>query len=141
MNKISSTPKKDEFKSEPLRSPPQNIEAEQALLGAIMINNKAYDDVSDYLKKQHFSYSFYGKVFESASKLIEQGQNANPISLSTYLEKEPEIIEQKGFNLLTELANSTVINLQTIQNTEHQKFPGFYKFIVFIIFMMTGITG
>ena len=108
MNKLSSTPTKDEFKSEPLRSPPQNIEAEQALLGAIMINNKAYDDVSDYLKKEHFSYSFYGKVFESASKLIEQGQNANPISLSTYLEKEPEIIEKKGFNLLTELANSTV---------------------------------
>ncbi|MEE2705005.1 MAG: replicative DNA helicase [Pseudomonadota bacterium] len=108
MNKLSSTPTKNEFKSEPLRSPPQNIEAEQALLGAIMINNKAYDDVSDYLKKEHFSYSFYGKVFESASKLIEQGQNANPISLSTYLEKEPEIVEKKGFNLLTELANSTV---------------------------------
>jgi len=96
------------LQNDTLRTPPQNIEAERALLGAIMLNNKAYDDVSDFLRKEHFSYTFYGKVFESSSILIEQGQNANPISLSTYLEKEPEIEGNKGFNVLSDLANSTV---------------------------------
>ena len=108
MNKLSSSPNRNNLQTDTLRTPPQNIEAERALLGAIMLNNKAYDDVSDFLRKEHFSYTFYGKVFESSSILIEQGQNANPISLSTYLEKEPEIEGNKGFNVLSDLANSTV---------------------------------
>mgnify|MGYP001202908374 CR=1 FL=1 len=108
MNKLSSSPNMNNLQNDTLRTPPQNIEAERALLGAIMLNNKAYDDVSDFLRKEHFSYTFYGKVFESSSILIEQGQNANPISLSTYLEKEPEIEGNKGFNVLSDLANSTV---------------------------------
>ena len=108
MNKLSSSPNMNNLQNDTLRTPPQNIEAERALLGAIMLNNKAYDDVSDFLRKEHFSYTFYGKVFDSSSILIEQGQNANPISLSTYLEKEPEIEGNKGFNVLSDLANSTV---------------------------------
>ena len=71
--------------SDVFRSPPHNIEAERALIGAIMLNNRAYEAVSDYLRSEHFSDPVHAKVYESASRLMEQGHQANPITLKTYL--------------------------------------------------------
>ena len=42
---------------------PQNLEAEQALLGAILANNKAMEKVSEFLKPQHFADSVHAKIF------------------------------------------------------------------------------
>ncbi len=94
------------------RSPPHNLEAERALLGAIMLNNRAYEAVSDYLRAEHFSDAVHTKVYDSASRLMEQGHQANPITLKTYLEQDPLIQEAGGMAFLTGLANSvvTVIN-------------------------------
>jgi len=95
-----------------LRAPPHNIEAERALLGAILLNNRAYEAVSDYLRPEHFCEAVHGRVYESATRLIEQGHQANPITLKTYLEQDPLVQEAGGIALLTGLANSvvTVIN-------------------------------
>ena len=41
---------------------PQNLEAEQALLGAILANNRAYEKVSDFLKPQHFAEAIHAKM-------------------------------------------------------------------------------
>ncbi len=94
------------------RAPPHNIEAERALLGAIMLNNRAYEAVSDYLQPEHFADAVHAKVFESASRLMEQGHQANPITLKTYLEQDPLIQDAGGMAFLTGLANSvvTIIN-------------------------------
>lgn len=94
------------------RSPPHNLEAERALLGAIMLNNRAYESVSDYLHSDHFSDAVHAKVYESASRLLEQGHQANPITLKTYLEQDALVQEAGGMAFLTGLANSvvTVIN-------------------------------
>ena len=94
------------------RSPPHNLEAERALIGAIMLNNRAYEAVSDYLRSEHFSDAVHAKVYEAASRLMEQGHQANPITLKTYLEQDPLIQEAGGMAFLTGLANSvvTVIN-------------------------------
>jgi replicative DNA helicase len=94
------------------RSPPHNIEAERALIGAIMLNNRAYESVSDYLRAEHFSDAVHAKVFESASRLMEQGHQATPITLKTYLEQDPIVQEAGGMAYLTSLANSvvTIIN-------------------------------
>jgi len=96
------------FNQESLRNQPSNEEAERALIGAIMLNNRAYDDVSDFLNSEHFTSKVHSKVYESLSKLIEQGQQANPVTLKTYLEQEPLIQEAGGISFLTELANSAV---------------------------------
>ncbi len=95
-----------------LRSPPHNIEAERALLGAILLNNRAYESVSDFLRPEHFCEAVHGKVYESATRLIEQGHQANPITLKTYLEQDPLVQEAGGISFLTGLANSvvTIIN-------------------------------
>jgi replicative DNA helicase len=67
------------------RIPPANIEAEQALLGAILINNDAYDRVSDFLKPEHFVTEINRRIFEIAGSLIRAGKIASPITLKTYL--------------------------------------------------------
>ena len=64
---------------------PLNIEAEQALLGAILINNDAFDRVSDFLKPEHFSEELHRRIYDVASQLIRAGKVATPITLKTFL--------------------------------------------------------
>ena len=68
-----------------IRTPPHNIEAEQALLGAILVNNDAFDRVSDFLKAEHFSEELHRRVYEVLSQLIRAGKIATVITLKTYL--------------------------------------------------------
>ncbi len=67
------------------RSPPLNLEAEQALLGAILVNNDAYDRVSDFLKPDHFVEEIHRRIYEIAGSLIRAGKVATPITLKTFL--------------------------------------------------------
>ena len=68
-----------------IRTAPHNIEAEQALLGAILVNNDAYDRVSDFLKPEHFSEELHRRIFEISSQLIRAGKIASPITVKTFL--------------------------------------------------------
>ncbi|MCB1522533.1 MAG: replicative DNA helicase, partial [Rhodoblastus sp.] len=68
-----------------MRTPPHNIEAEQALLGAILVNNDAFDRVSDFLKAEHFSEDLHRRVYEVLSQLIRAGKVATVVTLKTYL--------------------------------------------------------
>ena len=67
------------------RVPPHNVEAEQALLGAILVNNDAFDRVSDFLRPEHFSEELHRRVFEIASQLIRAGKLATVVTLKTFL--------------------------------------------------------
>jgi replicative DNA helicase len=67
------------------RTPPHNIEAEQALLGAILVNNDAYDRVSDFLRPEHFSEELHRRIFETAAQLIRAGKLATVVTLKTFL--------------------------------------------------------
>ena len=67
------------------RVPPHNVEAEQALLGAILINNDAFDRVSDFLKPEHFCEEIHRRIFEVLSALIRAGKIATPVTLKTFL--------------------------------------------------------
>ena len=59
------------------RTPPHNLEAEQALLGAILINNDAFDRVSDFLRSEHFVEEIHRRIFEIAGSLIRAGKLAS----------------------------------------------------------------
>ncbi|MGO4869629.1 MAG: DnaB-like helicase N-terminal domain-containing protein, partial [Roseiarcus sp.] len=67
------------------RTPPLNVEAEQALLGAILVNNDAFDRVSDFLKAEHFVEEIHRRIYEIAGSLIRAGKLASPITLKTFL--------------------------------------------------------
>jgi hypothetical protein len=76
------------------KSAPHNIEAEQALLGAILVNNKALDRVSDFLKAEHFFETIHQRIFELAGELIRSGKLANPVILQNSL---PDDLDIDGF--------------------------------------------
>lgn len=65
--------------------PPQSIEAEQAVISAIIANNKTLEKVEEFLCPEHFSDPFYGKVFKTAKELISRGRLADPIMLKAAL--------------------------------------------------------
>src|SRR6202522_1618262 len=67
------------------RTPPHNLEAEQALLGAILINNDAFDRVSDFLRSEHFVEEIHRRIFEVSGQLIRAGKLATPVTLKTFL--------------------------------------------------------
>ncbi len=67
------------------RLAPQNIEAEQALLGAVLVNNEAFYRVSDFLLPEHFYEPVHREIYEIAGKIIRAGKAATPITVKTYL--------------------------------------------------------
>ena len=96
------------------RVAPHNIEAEQALLGAIMINNDAFYRVSDFLKPTHFFDPLHRRIFEIASDLIRIGKMANPVTMKTFLPAEGKVGDLTIFQYVTRLATEavTVINAE-----------------------------
>src|SRR5690349_19874111 len=74
-----------------LRQAPHNMEAEQALLGAILINNEAHDRVSDFLEPHHFFDPLHQQIYETTAKLIASGKQATPITLKTFFETAEKI--------------------------------------------------
>ncbi len=67
------------------RVSPHNLEAEQALLGAILVNNDAFFRVSDFLEASHFHEEIHKRIYEVAATLIRAGKIATPITLKTFL--------------------------------------------------------
>jgi replicative DNA helicase len=70
------------------RLAPHNLEAEQALLGAILVNNEAYDRVSDFLEPEHFHEPVHRDIYAVCAKIIRAGKTATPITAKTYLSDE-----------------------------------------------------
>jgi replicative DNA helicase len=89
-----------------MRVLPSNIEAEQSLLGAVMLSNECLENVTEFLLPLHFFTQINGKIYEAASKLISQGLMADPITLKAYFEKDSEF--QNIGDYLIQLVNSVV---------------------------------
>src|ERR1700745_2074523 len=79
-----STARKQVEEPAPLyRSAPHNIEAEQALLGAILVNNEAFYRVSDFLEPKHFFEPIHQRIYELAGGLIRARKDATPVTPKT----------------------------------------------------------
>src|SRR4029077_15648003 len=98
--------------SDAFRTAPQNIEAEQALLGAILVNNEAFYRVSDFLEPRHFFEPIHQQVYEITSNLIRAGKVANPVTLKTFLPADIDVGGLNASQYLPRLAGAltTVIN-------------------------------
>lgn len=88
---------------------PKNIEAEQALIGAILTNNKAFEKVSEFLQSQHFADAIHAKIFEVMSTLMKRGHTADVITLKNYFEQEGILNDVGGVNYLVKLADSASV--------------------------------
>jgi len=67
------------------RLAPHNIEAEQALLGAILVNNEAFYRVSDFLEPIHFYEPIHREIYEVIAKFVRAGKSADPITIKMHL--------------------------------------------------------
>ncbi len=76
------------------RHPPHNLEAEQALLGAIFLNNEALDRVSGFLTPEHFFDPLHGRIYEKLTTLIHAGRPATPVTVKTFFENAEPIDAQ-----------------------------------------------
>jgi replicative DNA helicase len=94
------------------RTPPQNLEAEQALLGAILVNNDAYRRVAEFLQPEHFAEPVHQRVYAAIRTLIERAQIANPVTLKNLFDQDGALAEIGGAQYLARLAASvvTIIN-------------------------------
>ena len=101
------------------REAPHNLEAEQALLGAILVNNEAIDRVSTFLKPGHFYDALHARIYEAASKLILSGKRATPITLKTFFQADPPVGELPVPQYLGRLAANatTIINAEDYGRT------------------------
>lgn len=103
---------------------PRNIEAEQALLGALLANNKAYEKVSEFLRAEHFSDPIHVKVYDVISRLIQKGHVADVITLKNYFEQEGTLNDVGGMAYLIKLseASSPLTNVEYYAQFVYDKF-------------------
>ena len=104
------------------RTSPHNIEAEQALLGAILVNNEACDRVSAFLEPEHFYEPLHARIYEAAATLIRAGKLASPVTLKTYFDADEALSEIGGPAYLARLAASatTIINADEYGRTIYE---------------------
>ena len=110
---VESTARKQPVENPPLfRSAPHNIEVEQALLGAILVNNEAFYRVSDFLEPEHFFEPLHQKVYKDIGSLVRAGKAATPITLKTFLPADLDVAGLNASQYLARLATeaTTVIN-------------------------------
>jgi len=112
MNNIDENPAGD--KDTGYRQMPNNLEIEQALLGAILVNNSCVEKVQGFLKEHHFFEPVHGRIYTSCLMLIDKNQSADPIRLKPYYENDPGLDEVGGAAYLVRLAASatTIINAE-----------------------------
>jgi len=84
---------------------PHNIDAEQALLGAILFDNAAYERLSDQLTARHFYEPFHARLFAAMEVHIRKGQLAEPIVLAEQFKRDPSFDELGGLRYLADLVD------------------------------------
>jgi len=90
------------------RVPPSNLAAEQALLGALLANNKAYERVSDFLAPEHFADPVHGRIYQAIQRRIEAGQLADVVTLRAEFEHSGLLDEVGGPAYLAQLLSAMV---------------------------------
>jgi len=109
MNKLSIV--KDNFKELP-----NNIEAEQAILGTIMVSNEIFDEINTIISNVNFYDPMHQKIFAAIENLIYKGMLANPITLKNYFENEKD-----DLNVPEYLVKITKFSTSSRQAIEYSK--------------------
>jgi replicative DNA helicase len=90
------------------RLPPSNLQAEQALLGALLANNKAYERVGEFLLAEHFADPIHGRIFTAIARRCDAGQLADAVTLKAEFEHSGVLDEVGGTAYLAQLLSAMV---------------------------------
>jgi len=93
---------------------PCNIEAEQAVIGSILVSNDIYDEISSYIDSNKFFDPIHAKIFETIEILISKGLLANPITLKSYFENNEGLKELGGQEYLIKITKFSTSVKQAI---------------------------
>jgi len=94
-------------KVEVLKIPPQSLEAEQSVLGGLLLNNEAWDKVGEKVVALDFYSRSHRIIFETIGQLIELGTPVDLVSLSEALKNQQQLDEAGGFVYLAEMIKNT----------------------------------
>jgi len=103
---------------------PHNLEAEQGLLGVLLIDNRAMEKVVDFLKAEHFYAPAHQRIYQAIHVMIDRGQTASPVTLKNYFEKDADLEKVGGAGYLVDLAASVVgiVNAADYGHTVYELF-------------------
>ena len=94
---------------------PNNIEAEQSVIGSILVSNDIFDDVSPIINYTKFYDPIHQKIFLAIENLISKGMLANPITLKNYFENDKSLIELEGHEYLVKITKFSTSLRQAIE--------------------------
>ena len=95
---------------------PNNIEAEQAVIGSILVQNELFDEINTVISNINFYDPMHQKIFSAIESLIYKGMLANPITLKNYFENEKDEL-----NVPEYLVKVTKFSTSSRQATEYSK--------------------
>lgn len=100
------------------RQAPRNLEVEQQILGAILVNNETFFRVSDFLEPAHFYDPVHRDIYEKSAQLIQAGKTASPLTLKTFFAEDLHVADMPVLQYLMRLAGqaTTVINAEDYGN-------------------------
>jgi len=100
------------------RTSPHNIEAEQALLGALLVNNDAVERVADFLDTRHFHDGLHQRIYDIIIKLRRDGKSATPVTVKTFIPPQDVAdIDVPRYLALLAAEATTIINAQDYART------------------------
>lgn len=106
-----------------LKIPPNSVEAEQSLLGGLMLNKTAWDKVADVVTSEDFYRNDHRIIFAAVANLIENGNPCDVVTVSEFLDKRSELDKAGGLEYLAALANETpgAANARAYANIVHER--------------------
>ncbi len=109
--------------AEALKVPPQSVEAEQSVLGGLMLDTHAWDRIADKLTEEDFYRREHRLIYRAIAALVEASSPADVVTVSEWLEKQHELSNAGGLSYLASLANNTpsAANIGAYANIVHER--------------------
>jgi len=94
------------------KSMPCNVEAEQALIGSILVSNEIFDEITPIIDSKKFFDPIHSKIFETIEMLISKGLLANPITLKNHFENNEGLKELGGQEYLVKITKFSTTSIK-----------------------------
>jgi len=90
-----------------IKVPPNSVEAEQSLIGGLMLNKAAWDKIADVVTAEDFYRNDHRLIFTAIAQLVDEGNPCDVVTISEFLDRRSELDKAGGLEYLAALANET----------------------------------
>ena len=104
--------------------PPHDLDAEAAVLSAVMLDPLAFDKVNEFLRPEHFYSEAHRRIHEACVELSAEGKPVDVVQVATWLRDRERLAQVGGMAYMTEVLNAApaVANVVSYAKTIHEKF-------------------